>query len=171
MKNERVKLSVIIPVYNAQNYIADCINSLTEQATSEVEIISVDDCSSDFSNIVLNKLANEDKRVKVFRQYNEGVSAARNRGILESCGEYICFVDADDVISQGFFKNMLNIIHKKQPDLIIYGGTTFPEKTLWAETHLHPKKRTYTNDCWRVLFDENASKPFVIIKYLKKNFC
>ncbi len=168
MKSIKPKISVIIPVYNGQNYIADCINSLITQDCPEVEIICVDDCSSDFTNIVLQKFASLDSRIRIFRQYNEGVSATRNRGISEARGEYVCFIDADDYLSQGFFKNILNTINKQNPDLIIFGGTTFPQKVLWAETHLHPRKRIYTNDCWRVLFDENASKPFVFNKVFKK---
>ena len=168
MKSVKPKLSVIVPVYNAQNYIADCLNSLISQETPDVEIICIDDCSSDFTNIVLKKLASLDNRIRVFRQYNEGVSAARNRGILEARGEYICFVDADDSLNQGFFKYILNVLYKKSPDLVIFGGTTFPKKALWAETLLHPKNKTYTSDCWRVLFDENASIPFVFNKVFRK---
>ena len=169
MKSVKPKLSVIVPVYNAQNYIADCLNSLISQEAPDVEIICIDDCSSDFTNIVLKKYLTLDSRLRVFRQYNEGVSSARNRGILEARGEYICFVDADDCLKQGFFKTILHIIHKQVPDLIIYGGSTFPKKVLWAETNLHPKKRIYLKDCWRVLFDEYASSPFVFNKVFRKD--
>ncbi len=168
MKSNKTKISVIIPVYNCQNYISDCINSLIMQDSPEVEIICIDDCSSDFTNMVLQKFATLDSRIRIFRQYNEGVSAARNRGIIEACGDYVCFLDADDCLNQFFFKYILKIINKKNPDLVIFGGTTFSQKVLWAETQLHPKKRIYSNDCWRVLFDENASKPFVFNKVFKK---
>lgn len=89
-------LSVIIPVYNAESTIQDCINSILSQTYSPIEIILVDDGSKDDSPALCDKLAAKDTRIKVVHQENGGPNSARNRGIETSRGEYLVFVDADD---------------------------------------------------------------------------
>lgn len=103
-------VSIIIPAYNVENTIENCIKSIRIQTYDKIEIIVVDDGSSDCTYNVVNMLAENDKRVKIFRQSNKGVSAARNRGIQEATGEFIIFVDADDSI----MINMIEILINKQ---------------------------------------------------------
>lgn len=100
-------LSFIIPVYNAENYINKCIDSLLMQTYKNIEIIIVDDGSTDRSFEICTKYQERDSRIKVFRQKNRGVSEARNYGIRQSGGTYIAFVDADDYISHTFAQDML----------------------------------------------------------------
>lgn len=94
-----VKVSVIIPVYNVAPYLGECLDSVLAQSLRDIEIICVDDCSTDDSLRLLRKYAEGDSRVRVLsNDKNRDVSATRNRGIKESCGEYIFFVDSDDTL-------------------------------------------------------------------------
>ncbi|WDC84194.1 glycosyltransferase family A protein [Caloramator sp. mosi_1] len=97
-----MKLSIVIPAYNAQHYIHTSLNSLLTQDLSNVEIIVVDDGSSDETAKVANKILVNSQCVnyKVIIQENKGVSAARNTGLLEAKGDYVLFLDADDYVSE-----------------------------------------------------------------------
>lgn len=96
MVNEQVDVSIIVPVFNAEKYLERCINSITSQTKENIEIICVDDGSTDNSLSILKKLSEDDNRVKVISQRNGGVSLARKSGLEKAKGEYIGFADADD---------------------------------------------------------------------------
>src|SRR3954463_5077031 len=89
-------VSIIIPVYNAEKYIAETINSAADQTWSNKEIIIIDDGSTDGSLAIAKRFAND--QIKVFSQANKGASAARNRGLLEAKGKYVQFLDGDDLL-------------------------------------------------------------------------
>lgn len=92
------KISIIIPMYNAQKYIIECLDSLVKQSFKEFEIIIIDDGSTDNSyKIVEDYILNSVMEVKLIKQENKGVSCARNRGIKEASGEFLCFIDSDDI--------------------------------------------------------------------------
>ena len=91
-------ISVIIPVYNTKQYLSDCLNSILAQTYTELEILFVDDGSTDGSSDLLDSFAAMDKRIRVIHQENGGVCAARNRGIDEARGEYLSFIDSDDTL-------------------------------------------------------------------------
>lgn len=91
-------VSIIIPVYNCEKYIARCLNSLINQTYSNIEIILVNDGSNDKSEDIIKEFAKNDNRIKLYNQTNQGVSAARNTGLDKATGKYIMFVDADDYI-------------------------------------------------------------------------
>lgn len=93
-------ISVIVPVYNAEKYLNRCIESILDQTFKDFELILVDDGSKDSSGDICEKYAGRDQRIKVIHQENEGQAAARNRGVLNAAGEWIAFVDADDMIQQ-----------------------------------------------------------------------
>lgn len=125
-----IKLSLIIPMYNVESYISECINSIQNQITDEVEVIIVDDGSTDNSKKILDELIfnlpkNKAKQFKVFSQKNQGQSAARNKALNIACGEYVGFIDSDDIVSETYFNELLNIIKEFQPDLICYVGQQF----------------------------------------------
>ena len=90
-------ISVIIPVYNCEKYLMDAVNSIRQQPVKDMEIILVDDGSTDSSGEICFRLAEEDTNVKVFSQANKGASAARNTGLEHAVGEYVMFLDADDI--------------------------------------------------------------------------
>ncbi|SFO24666.1 Glycosyl transferase family 2 [Pseudobutyrivibrio sp. UC1225] len=93
---ERKVLSVVIPVFNAENCIGNCLDALLNQTYQEIEIIAIDDGSTDSSYAILKEYANRDFRIKVYTHANAGVSATRNEGMSKATGEYIIFCDADD---------------------------------------------------------------------------
>ena len=90
-------ISVIIPVYNCEKYLMDAVNSIRQQPVKDMELILVDDGSTDSSGEICFRLAEEDTNVKVFSQTNKGASAARNTGLEHAVGEYVMFLDADDI--------------------------------------------------------------------------
>ena len=94
---ESPKISVVIPVYNAEQYIADCLDSISSQSLKDIEVICVDDCSTDNSYQIVYTWTQNDPRIKLYRQdKNRGAPAARNAGLKVATGEYISFADADD---------------------------------------------------------------------------
>lgn len=110
-------ISVIIPVYNAEKYINRCIDSVLNQSHENLEVILVDDGSTDGSTRVYQNWAKEDKRVKVIRQENAGTSAARNTGIKAATGNYISFVDNDDWLRPEMYETILKEMHRQKADL------------------------------------------------------
>lgn len=114
-------ISIIVPVYNTETYLEQCIESLINQSYENIEIILVNDGSSDNSLKVCREYAKEESRIKVIDQVNKGVSAARNAGIDNACGQYITFVDSDDYVFNDYCKILMNFMNKNNVDLV-YGG-------------------------------------------------
>ena len=100
-------VSVIVPCYNVEKYIKECMNSITANSYQNLEIIAVDDGSTDNTGQILDLLKDSDSRIKVIHQKNGGLSAARNTGLKHSHGKYLSFVDSDDVVSKHFIEIML----------------------------------------------------------------
>lgn len=124
-------ISIIIPVYNAEKYINRCIKSIVNQSYQELEIIVVNDGSTDDSLSICATLAMQDNRIKVISQDNGGVSKARNTGLRLAKGEYVMFLDSDDYMLPGMCKTMLDVLHSKQVDCVIC-GIQEPEGGLWC---------------------------------------
>lgn len=102
--------SIIVPVYNSAMYLEKCIQSILQQSYPYWELILVDDGSTDGSGIICDKYAKEHANIKCFHQENCGVSAARNTGIEASCGEFLCFIDSDDVVSPEYLEHLISIL-------------------------------------------------------------
>ena len=111
-------ISVIVPVYNCEKYVTKCIESIINQTYRNLEIILVNDGSSDNSLKVLMDYKNKDPRIKVIDKKNEGVSKARNEGIKVCKGDYITFVDADDWLELDMYEKMHNILVKEKVDMV-----------------------------------------------------
>ncbi len=99
-----MKISVIVPVYNAEEYLKNCIMSVVRQTYDNWELILVDDGSSDGSLSIADLAAEKDERIRVIHQKNAGPGAARNRGIKEALGDYVVFLDSDDYIDKNYFQ-------------------------------------------------------------------
>lgn len=114
-------VSIIIPVYNAQQYIAKCIDSVISQSYINWELILVDDGCTDKSGEICDKYAQKDKRIKVFHKKNGGVSSARNVGISRSVGEWLYFIDSDDFIDPDTLSESIKKTNTESIDLIVHG--------------------------------------------------
>src|SRR5690606_27273688 len=97
------KVSVIIPVYNAEKYLRECIDSVLAQTFDDFELLLINDGSTDGSGKICDEYAQKDARVKVFHKENGGVSSARNLGLDNAKGEWITFIDSDDWIGENYF--------------------------------------------------------------------
>ena len=109
-----IKISIIIPVYNSAKYLRKCLNSIINQTFDNIEIICINDGSTDNSLSIINEYAKIDSRIKVYTIENKGVSAARNYGILVATGEYIGFVDSDDYIDLNYYEEMMKQIKEEK---------------------------------------------------------
>ncbi len=115
-------ISIIVPVFNCEKYIRECLISLINQTYSNLEIIVINDGSNDLSAQKINEFCKHDKRFKLVNKKNEGVAKTRNIGVQMAKGEYITFVDGDDYISINFIEEALNLVKKYNLDFIL-GGT------------------------------------------------
>lgn len=124
-----MKVSIIVPVYNTAKLLERCVNSLTRQSYRDIEILLVNDGSTDESEKICKGLAAKDERIRYFYQENRGLSAARNTGIKNSAGEYLCFVDSDDCVAPGYVENLLNLCTENGTKLSLCGYRLTDEAT------------------------------------------
>lgn len=121
VSNKSPLISVIVPVYNVEEYLPKCIDSIINQTYKNLEIILVDDGSPDNSPKICDDYAKKDKRIKVIHKKNGGVSSARNYGIKESTGEYISFVDADDWVDRKYIEVLYSTSIEYNSDYVCCG--------------------------------------------------
>lgn len=131
-----MKISIIIPIYNAERYLKECLDSIIYQKYQNIELILINDGSIDNSDIICKDYARKDKRIKLIKQKNSGVSSARNVGINVSTGTVILFVDSDDLLEDGAIEKIVNCIENN--DLLCYGY-----------------KELYKNSCNNTVLEEN----------------
>ena len=110
--NKNIKISIIVPIYNAEKYIRRCIESILKQTYPNIELILINDGSNDKSLEICEEYKKNDERIVLVNKNNEGVSVARNTGIEKATGELISFVDADDYLERSFLQELLNIMNK-----------------------------------------------------------
>lgn len=119
MKKGKKSVSIVIPVYNAEKYLNDCVDSILRQTFDDLDIILIDDGSSDKSPKICDAYAEKDKRIQVIHKKNAGVSEARNTGIKEAKGNYICFVDSDDFLEADAIETMVKMKEKNNVDMVV----------------------------------------------------
>ena len=119
-------ISVIVPVYNVEKYLVQCIDSILNQTYKNLEIILVDDESTDHSGKICDQFSSNENRIKVIHKKNMGLGLARNTGLENANGKYVVFVDSDDYLSNSNIKNLVAGIKKNNSDICI-GGVTFVE--------------------------------------------
>ena len=118
-----MKFSVIVPVYNIRRWVDDCLNSLCEQTFGDWECICIDDGSEDGSRNVIVEWAKRDGRIRVFQQKHKGVGAARNLGMRHARGEWVTFLDADDLLPTHSLECAMRIIERYDPDFLRFTVT------------------------------------------------
>lgn len=116
-------ISVVIPVYNAEVYIKRCLESIQKQTYDNLEIIVVNDGSTDNTQKVLEEIQQQDRRIKLIQKENEGVSAARNDGVVTATGRYVYFIDSDDYVENNIIEKLYKVI-SSQGELSVCGFTT-----------------------------------------------
>lgn len=122
------KVSIIIPVYNVEKHVSDCIESVLKQSFKDFELILVDDGSPDNSGKICDVFAEKDHRIRVLHKKNGGVSSARNLGIDNASGEWICFVDSDDWVDQDYCLNLISAVESQSS--LIMTRNDFPGKKI-----------------------------------------
>lgn len=122
------KLSVIIPVYNTEKYLKRCLESIINQTLKELEIIIINDGSTDNSDIICSEYVKKDKRIKYIITENKGGSSARNIGIQEATSDFITFVDSDDFIDKNMYEKMLEKLITEKTDFIMCGHKVITER-------------------------------------------
>lgn len=123
-----MKVSVIVPVYNVENYIRECINSILRQTLKDIEIIIVNDGSTDRSIAHIQDIIDSHKNVKLINKLNGGLSAARNEGLKYSIGEYVAFIDSDDYIDPNFLERLYNEAKSYNLDIACGGNSKYYSK-------------------------------------------
>ena len=146
--NQDTKVTVIVPVYNTQEYLPKCINSILKQSHNNIELILINDGSIDNSAKICDEYSRKDTRVHVIHQKNSGVSVARNKGLDKTTGDYIVFVDSDDWITDNYITTLLehstnpeeellmtgcSYVYPTHTEEITYGSGTFPLKDALAD--------------------------------------
>ena len=167
-------ISVIVPVYNSEKDLEKCLQSISKQTYSEIEVILINDGSTDGSEKICLRFAEQDKRFKYFYQDNAGVSAARNNGLSHISGEYFTFVDSDDWIDETYCEKMLRSAQEHNADMtfcrIKYfeNGIDKPqaenglENAVTANTHSVPRAEFYIEA--RLSDRLNSKKNFIFTK-------
>lgn len=112
MKNKNSLVSIVIPIYNVEQYLRECLDSILAQTYENLEIVLIDDGSSDESGKIADEFEKKDRRVKVVHKQNEGVSITKNLGVTIATGKFITFIDADDYIRKDFIENLVNDMSK-----------------------------------------------------------
>ncbi len=156
------KISVIIPVYNGAKYLPDCLESLKKQTMKDWTAICIDDGSTDDTPSILDKYAKKDKRFVVVHKKNAGVSAARNDGIKKANGEYIHFMDADDILDNNYYEEMLN--GSKDADIICSG---FVSNSKHSSNMIYKKQHILKTMFGKLFWSQALLKSFVW-RYLYK---
>lgn len=123
------KISVILPVYNEEAYLAYCLDSICSQTLKEIEIICIDDGSTDSSLEILHTYQQKDGRIRVLTQENRYAGAARNRGMKEACGEYLVFLDGDDYFEPEMLETMYQRAKETEADAVICGYRELDQET------------------------------------------
>ena len=141
-----VQLSIIIPIYNVEKYINECLKSIYDQKVcdDDFEIIAVNDGTPDKSMMIVEKYALEHDNLRIINKVNEGVASARNVGIAKAIGNYIAFVDADDYIEKDSLENIFKFLYDSTDDLIVL-KTKYPdinEETVWNKSIIENKRYT-----------------------------
>lgn len=159
---EKVKISIIVPVFNVQEQLKRCIDSILDQTYGDFECILVNDGSNDDSGFICDQYKKQDDRIKVIHQKNSGLSVARNNGIRFATGKYLSFIDSDDYILPNYLEKMVSLLEKNNCDIVkcdYFHGRIYREKNQDCVTIFSGKEFTekllkdqYGSQLWQYLF-------------------
>lgn len=162
-EDNSLKVSVVIPVYNTEEYLRQCMDSIVNQTLEDIEIICIDDGSTDGSAEILKDYEANDSRIRIYTQENQGPSAARNRGMSLAGGKYIYFMDADDFIETNTLKELYDISEKTDAEMVLFKEINYVDETgeMYTTTYydmpyladnVGGRVFTYRDDLFHLLF-------------------
>lgn len=170
-QNKIPYISVIIPVYNVEKYLKKCIDSILDNTFKNIEVICVDDGSTDHSLDILEFYKKRDSRLKIIHQKRKGPAAARNKALDMARGEYISFVDSDDFVSFNAYAIMEEVCKKNNLDILIFGANAFPSDKApeWIWNIINTNYNFYKNcDGGDIVFKEKATRPFLWMHCIRR---
>ncbi len=167
-ENESLKLSFCVPVYNLEAYLDECLESLTGQTYQNIEVICVDDGSTDGSPEKLSTWTKRDIRVRVITQANAGEGAARNAAIQHATGDYVAFVDGDDFIDVRTADLTLEAAQRTDADIVVYGGRAFPDVD-WITDTFGPRDAALVGNGADILLAEQGCIPSACNKLYRRS--
>ncbi len=165
------EISLVVPIYNVEKYLPQCLDSLRAQSLRDIEIICVVDGATDRSGIIADMFASVDDRIVVIHKTNGGVSSARNAGIRAARGRIICFVDPDDMLLPKACEVISRTFAENDADIVTFGAYPWPNfhDNPWLHNVLSPRKGNYKDFSIDLLLKEKAS-PFVWNMAIRKDF-
>jgi len=170
-----ITISIIIPAYNVERYIEDCLKSIIKQKFTNYEVIIINDGSTDDSKNIIERIISDKSKFKLYSQNNNGVSAARNKGVLHATGKYVCFLDSDDKISDNALHTLAALCTKNNLDTLVYGMEVFNEEhgsKLHVPTYKRPadldNKILTGRDFFKISMDQQAFGASACLYCLKR---
>lgn len=177
---DNVKVSVIVPVYNVEEYLTECLETLVDQTLKEIEIICVNDGSKDQSKEIIEAFINLDKRIVLLDKDNGGLSSARNAGLEIAQGKYIYFIDSDDYLEQNALEELYEIAEREQLDIVYFNAVPLFESEEGAERHKYystyyvRNEDYYTpmlgSELYAKLEENGDFRPSACLQFLRRNF-
>lgn len=171
------KVSVVVPVYNTEAYVEEAVRSIMNQTLKNIEIIIIDDGSTDNSLSVIKKLAFEDNRIRFHSQTNQGLSNTRNFGIETASGEFIYFMDSDDILAPGAFEICYQLCVDEDLDFVFFDAESFSEDTDislgfdYQRTHLFEERKVYSGkEMLERMLDENKYRASACLNFIRRDF-
>ena len=158
------KVSIIVPVYNVKEYLPRCLESCIQQTLYDIEIICVDDGSTDESGKILDTYEKLDARIHIIHKLKGGLSSARNAGYNAATGKWIMYLDSDDFLEENACERVWLETLEADTDIVVFGSRTFPsvpKANGWYERVLHPSTQRFHTFKPEVLFSTIGSTPFV----------
>ncbi len=147
----RVGVSVVVPTHNSEQYLHKCLETITNQTLNNIEVICIDDGSTDNTLDVLEKYRLKDPRIRIIKQKNKGAGNARNTGLRAAIGKYVIFLDSDDFFELNMLEELYNAAEKRKTDIVIFDGKKFNNKSHeiidecgWLQKNCIPEKDVFT---------------------------
>ncbi len=153
MENQAL-ISIIIPVYNVEEYLCECVDSVLNQTYGNFEIILVDDGSTDSSGTICDEYIEKDERITVIHQKNGGLSVARNTGLSEANGDYIYLLDSDDYIAENTLETLLRIAKKDNSDIVFFDAVSFADTDDFTVKQNYIRKNKYQTNSGLDIFSQ-----------------
>lgn len=169
------KVSVIIPVYNTGEYVEEAVCSITNQTLSDLEIIIVNDGSTDNSLYIVTQLQNKDSRITTYSQENKGLSAARNKGLSYAIGDYIYFMDSDDILNKNALKACFDKCSSENLDFTFFDAESFSDDNITLSLSYNRKGKICTEEqtglqSLNALIDASQYKSSVCLLFIDRNY-